>query len=111
VISGVQEVDAQPITGSLLIRYDENILAEDQLLSQLKPYCCDSQAQPKKLSQPLVPGRRFWRRSVNLAMIGSLGLSVYAAYRISKKTHVTLGFLFLAVSLEHLRLNRRRLLP
>ena len=108
-VDGVEQVEAQPITGSLLIRYDHYKTTEDQLLSCFTQYISGRTFSPRKPNSSPAPGRRVWRRAVNLGMLGSLGLSVYAAYRISKKSHVALGYLFLAVSLEHLRLNRRRL--
>lgn len=113
-LPGVLSVDANPQTGSLLVRYDatrcERAAMEAQLagLFPAVPDALPGEAENSANSRRAVA--REWNRVAKLGMMASLPLSLVLAAAGSKKTHALTGGVFTALLLVHLVVHRRHLI-
>ncbi|MDO3377692.1 HMA2 domain-containing protein [Geoalkalibacter halelectricus] len=98
-LSGIQELDINPRTASLLVRYDPQVLDSATLhatLEQLVPGAArpaSSAGHTHSLSRQL---SRDERKKLAYAMLTSLGTSLLALLVHGKKAHVIAGCVFLA---------------
>ncbi len=100
---GINEIEGQPLTGSLLIKYDPDILKYEFIKSIIETYF-------KRFFPKVFKGRkgRGWRDIVDVGMAFSLLTCVGSAFIWKKKLHIYSGLLFTVLTAEHIRLNKKR---
>jgi len=106
-IKGIDSVSGNMISGSLLIYYDYKTLTESELISLILKYCEPILQKRRKLRAH--KGDKFWRDILHGGMIGSLAICTVSGFYGPKKIHLITGLLFILVSAEHTRINRRLL--
>lgn len=111
-MDGLLSAEGQTLTGSILIRYNEEVLKELDLLRDLFDDIRSSYLPPlpgKELTFFHKSNRR-WRNLLQAGLLGSLLACTVTAFTGSKKVHLLTGVLFLLFSTEHTRINRSLLL-
>lgn len=111
---GITQVEGQAITGSILIHYDNEVLKEKELLQRAFSSFKVSYGSPapklkKRKGFRLHKSNRLWRTSLHGGMLGSLAVCTYTGFKGPKKLHVKSGLAFLAITAEHMRINRKLL--
>lgn len=111
-MEGLISVEGQTLTGSILIRYNEEVLKELDLMRDLFDDIRSSYLPPlpgKELAFFHKSNRR-WRNLLQLGMLGSLLVCTVTGFTGSKKVHLLTGLFILLFSAEHTRINRSLLL-
>ena len=113
-LDGITKVEGQTITGSILIHYDNTVLQELDLMQEVfgdfrNSFKGSDASATKKKGFRLHKSNKLWRTSLHGGMVGSLAICTYTGFKGPKKLHVKAGLAFLAVTAEHMRINRRLL--
>lgn len=111
-MDGLISAEGQTLTGSMLIRYNEEVLKELDLMRDIFDDIRSSFLPPLPVKERtfLHKGNRRWRNLLQGGMLGSLLVCTVTAFTGSKKVHLLTGLLFLLFSAEHTRINRSLLL-
>ena len=107
-IEGIQELQSNPVAGSMVILYDRARLDALELESQI------DELVDRVLATPRSPARRSLRSRANriakVGMLGSLGASLALAATGNKRWHALSGGVFVACLGVHITLHRKALL-
>lgn len=98
---GVEEVEASPDVGSILVRFSAPF-GEEAALALLRKH----KLSEKKRNAPVA---RKWHKLVKAGMGSFLGASMVLVAAGRERAHVATGMGFLAFLLFHAGLNRKRL--
>lgn len=117
-IDGVVEVEGNPRTGSMLLRYTPEHTTRVEMEARISAAIAAELEPPPVAAQEEASGRRTlrrWQRDRRLntwakyGMLGSLGASLALAAAGSKKAHAATGALFLGLLGIHMAVHRRHL--
>lgn len=117
-LDGVVEVEGNPRTGSMLLRYIAEHTARIDMEARVATAVAAELAPQAVATQEEAGGRRKlrrWQRDRRLntwakyGMLGSLGVSLALAAAGSKKAHAATGGLFLGLLGVHMAVHRRHL--
>lgn len=117
-IDGVVEVEGNPRTGSMLLRYTPEHTTRVEMEARISAAIAAELEPPPVAAQEEASGRRTlrrWQRDRRLntwakyGMLGSLGASLALAAAGSKKAHAAIGALFLGLLGIHMAVHRRHL--
>ena len=106
-IKGIDSVSGNMFSGSILIYYDYETLTEYELITEILKY--SHTILQKSMKFKAHKGDRFWRDIMHGGMISSLVICSVSGFYGPKKIHIITGLLFVLVSAEHTRINRRLL--
>lgn len=115
-IDGVVEVEGNPRTGSMLLRYTPEHTTRVEMEARVSA-AVGTELAPQPVAREPAPARtpRRWQRDRKLntwakyGMLGSLGVSLALAAAGSKKAHAATGGLFLGLLGIHMAVHRRHL--
>lgn len=113
-VEGVESVQANPVTGSLLMFYNPKKLSKEALLDLAKEGLAllpkgEHKAPPKSSSLLNMMLSRNAARMVNRTMLISLLLCVASAFTGMPALHRTAGMAFALSSLQHMAAHRKAL--
>lgn len=120
-LPGVDATRANPVSGSLVVEYDPQLLSRTELEERVRAHFeepsigdfAQDSAVDAEDEEPVLRVRRFNERKVNqvakIAGMATLGVSMVAAAAGRKRLHIVTGGMFLGCLAAHLVVHRRRL--